>query len=103
MRPLGKYIVVSDVEEQVKTDYGFAFTTHDTKTMRYKTARVIKPGSDVTTLVGGELVYYDKSNSHQMIVSGRVVTVILERDVVVVLEEPSSDCSEASLSQDSSS
>jgi co-chaperonin GroES (HSP10) len=96
MKPIGRYIIVENIDQEIKSDFGLNFSSEDKKSMRYKTAKVIKVGTDVTVINDGDIIHYDKSGSHEMIIFGRVVTVILERDVVVVLEDLDVHCSEAS-------
>jgi co-chaperonin GroES (HSP10) len=85
MRPLNKYIIVKPIEEEVKSDFGMTFSAEDKKSSRYGTAKIVKVGTEVTSISDGDVVYYDKSGSHQAIIQGEAMTVILERDVVVVL------------------
>jgi co-chaperonin GroES (HSP10) len=43
------------------------------------------PGTEVFNISAGDEIYYDKSNSFTMVINDDDVTVINERDVVVVL------------------
>jgi co-chaperonin GroES (HSP10) len=85
MQPIGKYIVVSNVEEEIKTDSGIILSGEDASQLRYKKARVIKPGTDVSVIKEDDEIYYDKSFSFTMVIHGVSRTVIREADVVVVL------------------
>lgn len=85
MKPINKYIVVSKVNEEVKTDSGLLLTGDDTKDIRYKKAEVVKPGTMVDTIKEGDVIYYDSAAGHTMILNGDTYTIISERDVVVVL------------------
>ena len=53
--------------------------------MRYGKATVLSPGTEVKTIAKGDVVYYDKRSAHTMIIKQDPVTIIQERDVVVVL------------------
>jgi co-chaperonin GroES (HSP10) len=53
--------------------------------MRYKKGKIIKPGSDVQVIKEKDLVYYDRNAGHTMLIENEQVTIIQERDVVVVL------------------
>ena len=53
MKPIGKYIVVKDIQETVKTESGLILSGEDTNQLRYKRAEVIAPGSDVTVIDEG--------------------------------------------------
>jgi len=85
MKPINKYIAVTQITEEVKTDSGLLLTGDDTKHIRYKKAKVVKPGTLVDTIKEGDVIYYDSAAGHTMILDGETYTIILERDVVVVL------------------
>ena len=63
MKPIGKYIVITKIEEEVKTESGIL----------------------VDTIKENDLIYYDKAAGHSMLINDFVYTVISERDVVVVI------------------
>jgi co-chaperonin GroES (HSP10) len=85
MKPIGKYIVVKDVQESVKTESGLILSGEDTNQLRYKRAEVIAPGSDVSVIEEGDELYYDKAHSFTMLINDEQFTIISERDVVVVI------------------
>ena len=84
MQPIGKYIVVSAIDEEIKTDSGIILSGEDASQFRYKKGKVIKPGTDVTFIKEGDIVYYDKGYSFTMIIGAEQHTIIREGDVVVV-------------------
>jgi len=86
MKPINKYIVVQKIEEELKTESGLLLSQEDAKNFRYAKARVVKAGSNVDVIKDGDLIYYDKSSGHTMIIEDEPYTIILERDVVVVLD-----------------
>jgi len=85
MKPIGKYIVIETQEEQLKTASGLLLSSEDSNQLRYKKGLIIKPGSDVSTIEEGEIVYYDKRAGFSMIINDLVYTIIQEKDIVVVL------------------
>jgi co-chaperonin GroES (HSP10) len=85
MQPIGKYILVKLIEEEVKTDSGLLLTSQDVNDFRYCKARVVKPGTDVSVIKEGDVIFYDKSHGFTMVINQEHLTVIQERDVVVVL------------------
>jgi co-chaperonin GroES (HSP10) len=85
MQPIGKYILVKLIEEEVKTDSGLLLTSKDMNDFRYHKALVIKPGTDVSVISEGDVIFYDKSHGYTMVINQENLTVIQERDVVVVL------------------
>ncbi len=84
MQPIGKYIVVSAIDEEIKTDSGIILSGEDANQFRYKKGKVIKPGTDVTVIKEGDVVYYDKGHSFTMIIKNEQYTIIRESDVVLV-------------------
>jgi co-chaperonin GroES (HSP10) len=88
MRPIGKYLVIRKIEKEIRTQGGFLLSADDKNKMRYGVGQIVKIGADVKSVSDDEFIYYDKFASHEMIIAGEVLTVILEKDVVVVLESP---------------
>lgn len=85
MKPIGKYIAVKTVDEEIKMDSGLVLSGEDANQLRYKKGVIIEPGTDVTVIKKGDEIYYDKGHSYTMIINDEHVTIIRETDVVVVL------------------
>jgi len=85
MKPIGKYLVVKDIQENVKTESGLILSGEDTNQLRYKRGMVIAPGTDVDAIEEGDELYYDKAHSFTMLIDDMQYTIIQERDVVVVV------------------
>lgn len=85
MKPIGKYIALKTVEEEVKTKSGLILSGEDTNQLRYKRGIVVEPGTDVTVIKKDDEIYYDKGHSYTMIINDEQITIIREADVVVVL------------------
>jgi co-chaperonin GroES (HSP10) len=85
MQPIGKYIVIKSIDEEVKTQSGLILSGDDTNQFRYKKGLVVEPGTDVTTIKADDTIYYDKGHSFTMMISDVQYTIIREGDVVVVL------------------
>ena len=85
MKPIGKYIVIEKIEETLKTESGLLLSQEDASGFRYQKGMVVKPGTDVGVIQAGDVIYYDKNAGHSMFISEKSYTVIVERDVVVVL------------------
>jgi len=85
MKPIGKYIVIKEIKEELKTDSGLLLSAQDVSDFRYRKGEVIKPGTDVSVISQGDIIYYDKASGHDMLIEDNPYTVITERDVVVVL------------------
>ena len=85
MRPIGKNIIITSVDEEIKTDSGILLSADDVGEMRYKKGLVIKVGSDVDVIKEGQMINYDKRAGLTMLISDKPYTIIQEKDVVVVL------------------
>lgn len=85
MQAINKYIIIEKIAEEMKTESGLLLSGEDANEFRYNKGRVVNPGTNVDTVKEGDLIYYDKSSGHSMVIQDRQYTIILERDVVVVL------------------
>jgi co-chaperonin GroES (HSP10) len=85
MRPIGKYIIVKDIQEEIRTESGLILSGEDTNQLRYKRAEVIATGTDVDVIDEMDELYYDKAHSFTMLIDNEQYTIISERDVVVVI------------------
>lgn len=85
MKAVGKYIVITEIKEQHKTDSGILLTSDDSNQLRYKKGLVVIPGTEVDVVKKGDTIYYDKNSGHKMMLNEEVVTIIFERDIVIVL------------------
>ena len=85
MRPIGKYIIVKDIQEEIRTESGLILSGEDANQLRYKRAEVIAVGTDVEVIDEMDELYYDKGHSFTMLINNEQFTIISERDVVVVL------------------
>ena len=85
MRPIGKYVVIKKIKEEMKTDSGLLRSRDDADGFRYQKATVVKEGTEVKCVSEGDEIYYDKSAGYSMFIEDTPYTIILERDVVVVV------------------
>jgi co-chaperonin GroES (HSP10) len=85
MKPIGKYIVVKNIEEEIMTESGLVLSGEDANQMRYKKATVVASGTEVSDIKVDDVVYYDKGRSFTMVIDEAHCTIIREGDVVVVL------------------
>jgi len=84
MKPIGKYIVVAHLEDEVKTESGLILSGEDMNQFRYRRGVVVEPGTEVAHIVKGDKIYYDKAHSFTMMIGGSQYTILREADVVVV-------------------
>jgi co-chaperonin GroES (HSP10) len=85
MKAIGKYIVIKNIEEDVKTESGIVLSGEDTNQLRYRRGVVCVPGTDVSDIQVGDEIYYDKAHGFTMIIKDEQYSIIQERDVVVVV------------------
>ena len=83
--PINKYILITTIDEQIKTDSGLLLTGSDADKFRYKKGLVVKPGTNVEVIKENDLIYYDKGAGYTMLIDNMPYTIIREADVVVVL------------------
>ncbi len=85
MKPIGKYIVIKTIDEELKTESGLILSGEDVNQMRYKRGLVIASGTDVHNIKKDDDIYYDKAHGFTMLIDDKQYTIIRESDVVVVL------------------
>ena len=85
MTPIGKYIVIKTIDEEIKTASGLLLSAEDANQLRYKKGIIVKIGTDVTAIDEGSEIYYDKRAGYTMLIKNEAYTIIRESDIVVVL------------------
>lgn len=85
MKAVNKYIIIEKILEEMRTESGLLLSGEDSNEFRYNKGVVVNPGTNVDTVKEGDVIYYDKSSGHTMVIQDKKYTIILERDVVVVL------------------
>ena len=86
MKAVGKYIVINPIKEvDVKTKGGLILAEKQREDVRYRKAKVIEPGSEVSVLKKGDKVYYHKAAGFNIEIKKEEYKVIKEHDVVIIL------------------
>ena len=86
MRAIGKYIVIKPIKESnTKTKGGLILAEAQREDIRYRRAKIVKPGTDVKALNTDDEIYYDKSAGFNIEINKEEYKVIKEFDVVIVL------------------
>ena len=86
MKAVGKFIVIDPIKEtDVTTKGGLILAEKQREDVRYRRAKVIEPGSDVSVLKKGDEIYYDKSSGFNIEINKEEYKVIKEFDVVIIL------------------
>ena len=84
MQPIGKYILIHPVNEEMETQSGLLLTSDDVSELRYRKATVVASGTEVTAISSDDTIYYDSRAGHSMMIKDIQYSVIRESDVVVV-------------------
>ena len=86
MKAIGKYIVITDVEDKTKeTKGGLLLSSKQREDIRYRRAEVIQAGTDVLILKKDDEIYYDRSSGFNIEINKEQYKVIKELDVVIKL------------------
>jgi co-chaperonin GroES (HSP10) len=85
MKALGKTILLSKVQQEVKNKAGLVITEFSDKAIRYKTGRVELKSDKVNSVEVGDIVYYDDIAGSEIRVAETKYIVISEDDVKVIL------------------
>jgi co-chaperonin GroES (HSP10) len=86
MKAVGKYIIINPIKEDNKTTKGgLILAEAQREDVRYRRAKVVKPGSDVSVVKNGDEVYYDKAAGFNIEIKDEVYKIIKELDIVIVL------------------
>jgi|TARA_R110000751_G_scaffold134837_2_gene237400 co-chaperonin GroES (HSP10) len=85
MKPIGKYIAIKQIKEEITTKSGLLLSGDDVDGIRYKKATVAEPGTDVAVINKGDTIYYDSRTGYTMFIQDEQFTIIQEHDVVVVV------------------
>ena len=85
MQAIGKFILIETIKEEEVSNSGLLLGAKDAQELRYKKAKVISRGTDVTSVKNGDTVYVDKVQGNKIVVNGVSYVAIREADVVVVV------------------
>jgi co-chaperonin GroES (HSP10) len=85
MKPIGKYILINPIDEEMETKSGLLLSAEDSNQFRYKKGMVVVPGTDVINITEKDTIYYDSRAGYTMMIGSESYTIIKEADVVVVL------------------
>ena len=86
MKAIGKYIVIKPIKEvDTKTKGGLILAESQREDIRYRRAKVIKPGTDVKVIKKGDEIFYDKASGFNIEINKDSYKIIKETDIVIVL------------------
>lgn len=85
MRAINKFLLVKRSKEETVTKGGLLMSQAEASEMRYQIGVVITPGTLVEHIKEGDEIYFDKVHAFDVKIDGEMLTVIQEKDIVVVL------------------
>lgn len=85
MRAINKYLIVKRSNEETVSSGGLLISKAEEAEMRYQKGVVITPGTLVEHIKEGDSVYFDKVHAFDLKLEGETVTIVQEKDIVVVL------------------
>lgn len=85
MRAINKYLIVKRSNEETVSSGGLLMSRAEEAEMRYQKGVVITPGTLVEHIKEGDSVYFDKVHAFDLKLEGETVTIVQEKDIVVVL------------------
>ena len=86
MKAIGKYIVISEIKEDIKkTVGGLLLAENHREDIRYRTATVVSIGTHVEGVRNGDKIYYDRVAWPNIEIDNNILKVIQEQDVIIVL------------------
>ena len=86
MKPVGKHIIIEiDKNKTTTTSKGLILDEYNREDVRYKKAKVLKVGDEVSIIKENDIIYYDKHTGFDIDVDGVIFKIIKEFDIVVIL------------------
>jgi len=89
-KAVGSFLIIDPVKEELKNSLGMKMSSNDDFQIRYRRAKTISIGENVKNVKTGQMVFFDKNGAHQVIINGQTLSVVVERDIVLVEDEDSS-------------
>ena len=86
MKAIGRNLIIQAVKQGVsETKGGLLLAEKQREDIRYEEATVISVGNEVLGIKKGNIIYFDKNNSHQIEIKKDIYSVVKVDHVVVVL------------------
>ena len=86
MKAIGKNIIVEIAKLGVsETKGGLFLAEKQREDIRYAEGKVLSVGEDVVGIKEKDLIYFDKNNSHQILIKQELYNIVRMDSVVVVL------------------
>lgn len=84
-KAIGSFVVLEKQKEEVKNSMGLIMTEANEMNLRYKLAKVKSVGDDVSDINSGDNVFYDSAASSDIRINGEKLTVVHDKNIVVIL------------------
>ena len=86
MKAVGKYIVITEVEDKTKqTKGGLLLSSKQREDIRYRQAKVLEIGGEVVGIKQKDSIYFDRHAGFDIELHDKIYKVIKESDVVIVI------------------
>jgi|TARA_R110001592_G_scaffold221275_1_gene476053 co-chaperonin GroES (HSP10) len=86
MKAIGRNLIIEAVKQGVaETKGGLLLAERQREDIRYEEAKVISIGDEVIGIKKGDIIYFDKNNSHQIEIKQDIYSVVRMDHIVVVL------------------
>ena len=85
MKAVGKYIVITDVEDKTKeTKGGLLLSSKQREDIRYRQAKVLEVVTEVVGVKSNDNIYFDRHAGFDIELDDKIYKVIKESDVVII-------------------
>jgi|TARA_R100000935_G_scaffold48558_1_gene73205 co-chaperonin GroES (HSP10) len=86
MKAIGRNLIVNMTKVGVsETKGGLLLAEKQREDIRYAEGKVLSVGEDVVGIKEKDLIYFDKNNSHQILIKQELYNIVRMDSVVVVL------------------
>ena len=86
MKAIGRNLIVNMTKVGVsETKGGLLLAEKQREDIRYAEGKVLSVGEDVEGIKEKDLIYFDKNNSHQILIKQELYNIVRMDSVVVVL------------------
>ena len=86
MKAIGSNLIVNMTKIGVsETKGGLFLAEKQREDIRYKEGAVVSAGSEVEGIKEGDIIYFDKNNTHQIEIKKEIFNVVSMNNVVVVV------------------
>jgi co-chaperonin GroES (HSP10) len=86
MKAIGRNLIIKVIKQGVsETKGGLLLAEKQREDIRYEEATIISAGNEVVGIKEGDIIYFDKNNSHKIEIKKEIYSVGRMDHIVVVL------------------